>query len=229
VLVLGLQALWGWGCGDPLLPSDYAGPPAATVAGNVLSELPGQRNAKQPAFSLEWLTAVAPVGGAIQSSSLLGQPLQFQRSPRDHEWNIGVERPAVQARLDLTYASDHVRFSVGKMVYFDDGVRDGRLDWGCVGPACDVVKAVSAEFIVFVERPPTCQPIGGGPTRPRLAPGFHYYRLDPLGALLEVSPAEPLSFVPTMRTLAESAPAVELLEFARRLMDRWRGSALEGC
>ena len=227
VLVFALPALCGSGCGDPMLPSDYAGPPAATVAGNVLGEQPELRNAKQPAFSLEWLTAVGRIGGvALQSSALFGQPLQFQRSPRDHEWNIGVERPGVQARLD---ASDQVRFSVGKMVYFDDGVRDGRLDWKCVGSDCDVVKAVSAEFIVFVEHPPTCQPIGGGPTRARLAPGFHYYRLDP--TLREVSATEPLTFVPTVRSLADSAPAADLLEFARQLTLRWSVSAsgLEDC
>jgi hypothetical protein len=227
-LVLGLQVIWALGCGEPMLPSDYAGPPAETVVGNVLGEQPELRNAKQPAFSLEWLTEAAPVSVPLQSTALHGQPLQFQRSPRNHDWSIGVERPSPQARLDLSYASDHVRFAVGKMVYFDDGVPNGRLDWRCVGSQCDVIKAVSAEFIVFVERPPTCRPASGGPLRDRLSPGFHYYRLDPLG-LREVSPGEPLSFVPTVRSLAESVPTENLRDFAVVLIERWRGSAFDGC
>jgi hypothetical protein len=226
VLVLALQAFLvgaGLGCGDPMLPSDYSGVPAATVGGNVLSDLPTIRNAREPAFSLEWLT------GSGQSNPLVSQPLQFQRADRLHEWSIGVDQPAARARLDLTVAaSDHVRFAVGKMVYFDDSLRDRRLDWKCVGVGCDQVKAVSAEFIVFVERPPTCQPIGGGPVRPRLAPGFHYYRFDEQG-LREMNPGEPLSFVPTTGPLSASNPTEQLRAFAQYLIDRWRGTALEGC
>ncbi len=223
-LVLGLQVLWGLGCGDPMVPSDYSGPPAATVAGNVLGELPALRNAQEPAFSLEWLTTREP------SDPLVSQPLQFERSDRHHEWNIGVEQPTARARLDLSLAtSDDVRFAVGKMVYFDDGRNDGRLDWRCLGTTgCDQVKAVSAEFIVFVERAPTCQPIGGGPLRPRLSPGFHYYHLDQ-GLLRESTPGEPLTFVPTIRSLADSNPTNELRAFADYLIARWRGTALDGC
>jgi hypothetical protein len=223
LVLLGPQVLWALGCGDPMLPSDYAGPPAATVSGNVLGELPELRNAQEPAFSLEWLT------GSEQINPLVGQALQFERSDRHHEWNIGVEQPAARARLDLSQgASDHVRFAVGKMIYFDDGQRDRKLDWKCTGVGCDQVKAVSAEFIVFVERPPTCQPSEGGPLRPRLAPGFHYYRFDGAG-LREMPPGEPLSFVPTVRPLAESNPTLELRAFANYLIERWRGTALQGC
>jgi hypothetical protein len=218
LVLLGPPMLWALGCGDAMLPSDYSGPPAATVSGNVLGDLPELRNAQEPAFSLEWLTSNE------QINPLVSQPLQFERSDRHHEWNIGVEQPAARARLDL----DHVRFAVGKMIYFDDGLRDRRLDWKCVGVGCDRVKAVSAEFIVFVERPPTCQPSGGGPLRPRLQPGFHYYRFDELG-LREVSPTEPLSFVPTVRSLAESNPTPELRAFASFLIERWRSIAQLGC
>jgi hypothetical protein len=223
VIVLGLQVAWGLGCGDPMLPSDYSGPPAATVAGNVLGALPSLRNAQEPAFSLEWLTS------AEQSNPLVSQPLQFERSDRHHEWNIGVEQPAARARLDLNpAASDHVRFAVGKMVYFDDGRRDGRLDWKCLGTGCDQIKAVSAEFIVFVERPPTCQPIGGGPLRARVLPGFHYYHLDQVG-LREMGPGEALTFVPTVQSLADSNPTAELQRFAAYLINLWRGTAFSDC
>jgi hypothetical protein len=223
LVLLGPPLWWALGCGDPMLPSDYSGPPAATVSGNVLSDLPELRNAEEPAFSLEWLTS------SEQINPLVSQPLQFERSERHHEWNIGVEQPAARARLDLNPAtSDHVRFAVGKMIYFDDSLRDRRLDWKCLGAGCDRVKAVSAEFIVFVERPPTCQPSGGGPLRARLAPGFHYYRFDEAG-LREVAPGEPLSFVPTFKSLAESNPTPALLTFAKYLIERWRSIALTGC
>ena len=222
-MAFGLHVFGSLGCGDPMLPSDYSGPPAATVGGNVLGEQPALRNAREPAFTLEWLASNE------QSNPLFSQPLQFARSDRHHEWNIGVEQPAARARLDLSLAaSDDVRFAVGKMVYFDDGIRDGRLDWKCLGVGCDQVKAVSEEFIVFVERPPTCQPLGGGPVRARLTPGFHYYRLDQL-ELREVAPGEPLNFVPTTRSLADSNPTAALRAFATFLIDRWRGSTLEGC
>jgi hypothetical protein len=205
-----------------MLPSDFVGPPAATVAGNVLGTA---RFALNPAFSLEWLTE-GSLNAIGQTGPLLGQPLQFERADREHDWNIGVELPATRARL--SYAADHVRFAVAKMVYFDDLLADRKLDWSCLGSSCDLVKAVSAEFIVFVEQPPTCLPSGGGPVRPRMAPGFHYYRLESTG-LREINPGEPLTFVPTVQPLAESNPARELLEFANYLIDRWRGTALDGC
>jgi hypothetical protein len=209
-----------------MLPSDYAGPPAATVAVNVLGN---ERYASNPAFSLEWLMNVSGVSPAAQTTGrLLGQPLQFQRSEREHDWNIGVELPAIRARLDLAFASDHVRFGVAKMVYFDDGQGDRRLDWDCQGAGCDVVKAVSAEFIVFVEQPPTCMPTGGGPIRPRIAPGFHYYRFES-GSLREISPGEPLTFVPTVQPLADSNPTRALEEFATFLIERWQGAAFDRC
>jgi hypothetical protein len=206
-----------------MLPSDYAGPPAATVAGNVLGN---ERFAINPAFSLEWLTGGNLNAVGQTTGPLLGQPLQFERAEREHDWNIGVELPASRARL--SFAADQVRFAVAKMVYFDDNVRDRRVDWACVGSGCDVVKAVSAEFVVFVEQPPTCMPTGGGPLRPRITPGFHYYRLEPTG-LREISPGEPLTFVPTVRPLAESNPAGDLLEFATYLIERWRVTALDRC
>jgi hypothetical protein len=222
-LVLGLSVLSGSGCGDPMVPSDYSGPPAATVAGNVLGDLPELRNAQEPAFTMEWL------GDDEQTNQLFSQPLQFARSDRHHEWNIGVEQPAARARIDLPLAaSDHVRVAVGKMIYFDDGRRDRQLDWKCLGNDCDQVKAVSVEYVLFVERPPTCQPAAGGPLRARLSPGFHYYRLDQMG-LREISPSEPFSFVPTYRSLADSNPALDLRAFADYLIERWRGLAFDRC
>ncbi len=211
-----------------MLPSDYAGPPAATVGGNVLGD---ERFASNPAFSLEWLPRVNYASGLnslSQIGPLLGQSLQFERSEREHDWNIGVELPGNSARVDLIFATDHVRFAVAKMIYFDDSVRDRRLDWSCQGAGCDVVKAVSAEFIVFVEQPPTCMPSGGGPLRPRIAPGFHYYRLEATG-LREISPGEPLTFVPTSKPLSESDPTQDLIEFAAFLIDRWQRTAFDGC
>src|SRR5688572_13024361 len=67
------------GCGDPVLPSDYVGPPASTTTGKVVElGTVTAREASRPRLSLEWLTSLA---GAQGQSALEGQPLRFSRSP----------------------------------------------------------------------------------------------------------------------------------------------------
>src|SRR5687768_16075999 len=100
-----------------MLPSDYVGPPAAEVTGNVTLEgVSTAREAERPRLSLEWLAglAVSPTGG----SALVGQPLRFARSTRiQTDWDIGLETPIDGAKMPLPGASDRVRVAVGKMVY----------------------------------------------------------------------------------------------------------------
>lgn len=230
----------GVGCGDAMLPSDYVGPPAATTTGNVVLEGVASRDAERPRLTLEWLLPEAE----NSTIPLVGQPLRFARSMRiQNDWDIGLETPIDRAKRALPDPSgqSRTRIAVGKMVYFDDRDDDGRVDWTC-GQAstqlgdrirvCDQVKAVSREFVAFVEGSPGCAlgPRGDGR---RLAPGYHYFRIvsSPLGGLSaqELGPDEPMSFSLGDRTLLESNPTEELRSFGSFLVRVLSSSSLPGC
>ena len=214
------------GCGDAFLPSDYAGPPAAAVTGNVFGT-PTDKLALYPMLSLEWLQAPDAANSPF-ITSLLSQPLRFVRSQRlDHEWDIDLPLPLERARLVRTEPSGRFNFSVGKLVYYDDRSRDGALDWRCGGGGCDVIKAVSQEFVVYLETAPPCRTRIGSQSRPEIAQGFHYYRLLD-GQPLELAPDEPLSFLISDQTPRESDPSLELRAFAEALLQVWSLGALVG-
>jgi hypothetical protein len=225
-LTIGLAAA-NAGCGDAYLPADYAGPPAAAITGNVFGE-PTDKQAQYPMLSLEWLEAPAS-GAAPLVGDLLGQPLRFVRSQRlDNDWDIDLPLPVEKAKLVRTNASGRIGFSVGKMVYYDDRTHDGQLDWTCAGSNCDVIKAVSPEFVVFLESSPPCRTRVGDPIRPQVDRGFHYYRLLD-GLPQELAQNEPLSFLITDQTPSESDPSADLRAFAEALLQLWSISALGGC
>src|SRR5262245_4399935 len=139
---LGLFALGGIAaCGDPILPSDFSGPPAGEVSGTVVEGASGApKDADQPRLSLEWLN-LGPGAPA-----LVGQVLFYQRSEKlKSDWDIGLSTPSESAKFDIVVGSRRVRIAVGKMVYYDDRVPDGRLDWSCATSTCDRVKAVSTQ------------------------------------------------------------------------------------
>jgi hypothetical protein len=224
---LALAALAAGGCGDPLLPSDYAGAPAGSVAGNVLSAgADHSRDVDNPGLSVEWLgdaAAATPV-----ETPLIEQSVMVQRSARlDTDWDIRLQRPADSARLRSALAGPaDVHFSVGKMVYFDDRVTDGVFDRSCRGSSCDVAKAISIEYVVFVEVPPTC---GSGTTaHPLVRAGYHYYRFD-AGNISELAPGQPMSFVVSTAPPAATEITAQLRAFADALLASWRFDTLVGC
>jgi hypothetical protein len=219
----------GLGCGDALLPSDYAGPPAGAVAGNVIGASGfATKDVQNPGLSVEWLgdLGVDPADPA----PLVDQAVMIRRSVKlDNDWDIGLARPSRGAGLDSVLAGrerPEVRFSVGKMVYFDDRVTDGRFDFSCNGGACDTVKAVSLEYVVFVEVPPTCQALTGA--RASVPAGYHYYRWAG-GAIHELGPDEPMSFVLNAEPIAEALLSAQLRAFADALLASWSLAALGGC
>jgi hypothetical protein len=203
-------------CGDPMLPSDFAGPPAGAVSGVVAGA--GQRDAERPRLSLEWLGVPA----------LVGQPLSYQRSTRlQNDWDIGLGLPAETVKFDFVVAGRSVRIGVAKMVYFDDRIPDGRLDWSCRGDGCDRVRAVSAQFVLFVDTPPYCQS-EGRPAVARLRAGYHYYAFE--GSMLrELGADEAMSFTLTDRAPADSDPTADLRAFAAALERAWSIPGLDGC
>jgi hypothetical protein len=213
-----------------LLPSDYAGPPASAVSGNVIAGLDVAKDAGRPRLSLEWLSDPQVMASGNAGNGLIGQPLSFQRSPKlQNDWEIGLHLPAEGAKwTDLSYGLTKARLGVGKIVYFDDRMADERLDWDCNGDGCDVVKSVSAEFVVFVETPPTCQSVTGGQRRTRVSRGYHYYRLTG-GSIRELDSRDSLSFVVTNLTLPESDPTTVLRDFAAVLLYSWSGGPLGSC
>lgn len=214
------------GCGDPMLPSDFAGPPAGAVTGNVLQGAPAGE-AGRPFMSLEWLAGLGPFEPGVRS--LIGQTLRYQRSSRlQSDWDIGLSLPAEAVKFDFDIATRKVRLGVGKVVYFDDRVADGTMDWTCRALECDRVKAVSAEFVVYVESPPFCEETRGISPRPRLSSGYHYFSFD--GRVLrERDASEPLSFTLADQTPGDGDPTKDLQAFASYLLWSWAVSALDGC
>jgi hypothetical protein len=217
----------GLGCGDAVLPGDYAGSPAGAVAGRVIDTNGAQtKDVQRPGLSVEWLgnLGVAPTDPA----PLVDQAVMVSRSIKlDHDWDIGLARPSRAAALGSVLAGrPAVSFSVGKMVYFDDRVPDGRFDFGCSGGGCDTVKAVSLEYVVFVETPPTCQTATGA--KASVTAGYHYYHWAD-GAIRELGPDEPMTFVLHAGALAEAVLSAQLRTFADALLASWKLAALSGC
>lgn len=209
------------GCGDPMLPSDYAGPPASAVRGTVAGS---SGDAERPHLALAWL---APDSIVDQAMPLLGQSLSFQRSAGLHsDWDIGLAFPADAAKLNITVGERPVRLAVAKMVYFDDRVADARLDWSCRAATCDVVKAVSAQFVVYIDAPPTCTTRTG--IRPRVSAGYHYYA-HAAGSVRELAATESMSFTLIDRSVADSNPTTELRAFLGSLLWSWTLTAVDGC
>ena len=204
-------------CGDPMLPADFSGPPAAAVKGNVVPSS-SAREAVHPRMSLEWLDDL--------NLALVGQSLSYQRSEKlQTDWDIGLNLPQEAAKFERRIGSRTVRIGVGKIVYFDDRDGDGKLDWTCQGARCDRVMSISDQFVLFVERPPYCQAFEGAPAKPRLAPGYHYYSAD----LRKLAPTEPISFTIIDRSPAETDPTGELQAFALYLLSLWQLSPTGGC
>jgi len=207
-----------------MLPSDYTGKPAGEVHGTVLSTR-SEPEADRPLLSLEWL---APADGRPGSTSLIGQLVRYQPSPKlQVGWDIGLGFPTEGTRLEFDVGQQRVRLGVARMVYFDDRTQDRRLDWSCGGPDCDRVKAISAQYVLYIESPPYCQ-TEGRPAQPRLRPGYHYYSFDGIH-LRQLSSGEAMSFSLTDRTPADADPSAELRAFAGALWRSWSVSALEGC
>jgi hypothetical protein len=213
------------GCGDPMLPAGYQGPPAGAISASVFQIAPVTK-VQRPALSLEWLTNLDALPG---SNTLTGQPVRFARSPAlQTDWDIGLELPIEGAKLDRPIgpaATDRVRVAVGKMVYFDDQNGDGRLTWSCRGIGCDQPKAVSVEFVVYVDPDARCA-FGADP-RKRVE-GYHYYHFDG-GVPREMNAGESVSFLLADRSLAESDPSDELRSFARQLLIDWTRIVTAGC
>jgi hypothetical protein len=245
-LALLASAVWSMsGCGDPILPADFSGPPAAAVGGNVVPGTVGtSKDADRPLLTLEWLSqerlgrdwvSEDSFHGkelGIESHSLIGQSVSFRRSERlETDWDIGLALPSESAKFNDVVASGlPVRIAVGKMVYFDDRTPDGKLDWSCQGAGCDEVKAVSDAFVVYVDNPPTCQ---SGERewlleRPLVPAGYNYYAFDGT-TVRPMARDQPLTFALVERSLSEANPTLTLRSFADALLRRWTLSALGGC
>src|SRR5262245_56130137 len=92
------------GCGDPILPPDYSGPPAAAISGDVLPGLSVARAPVTPRLSLEWL---AQWGNHEAPAPLQGQLVTFRRSSGlENDWDIGLSVPAEAVKLDHLLSGD---------------------------------------------------------------------------------------------------------------------------
>jgi len=208
-------------CGDPILPSDFTGPPAAAVTGNVVPGTSGTAEAVHPRMSLEWLDEF--------NVSLVGQSLSYQRSAKlQTDWDSGLNLPKETAKFTAPVGSRSVRIAVGKIVYFDDRDGNDKVDWTCGGTTCDRVMSISAQFVLYVERPPYCQAFGGAPAKPRLPAGYHYYSYEG-GALRALGVSDSMSFTLIDRTPADSDPTAELQAFTQALLKLWQSNPTTGC
>jgi hypothetical protein len=207
-------------CGDPMLPADFSGPPAAALKGNVVPSSTA-REAARPRMSLEWLDDL--------NFSLVGQSVSYQRSERlQTDWDIGLTLPTETAKFDRRVGARSVRIGVGKIVYYDDRDGDDRLDWSCQGAGCDRVLSLSSQFVLFVERPPYCQAFEGAQAKPRLSAGYHYYSFEG-GSLHKLTASEPMSFTIIDRSPADTDPTSELQTFAWYLLSLWALNPTGGC
>jgi hypothetical protein len=208
------------GCGDPMLPADFSGPPAAAVKGNVVGTETNE-DAVHPRLSLEWLDDM--------KLTLVGQSLSYQRSQKlQTDWDIGLAFPKETAKFDARVGARQVRIGVGKIVYFDDRDGNGKLDWTCDDVRCDRVMAISSQYVLYVEKPPYCQAFEGGAPKASLAAGYHYYSFEG-GSLRKLTAADPMSFTIIDRMPAEIDPTVDLQAFAAYLVDLWRVNLNSGC
>ncbi len=218
-LVTCLSVLGLAGCGDPMLPSNFTGEPAGAVTARVLSRA-GATEAERPRLTVEWLGTLQPGKGA-----LLGQPVSYQRSEKlQTDWDIGLGLPLEKATLELSVGERRLRVAIGKVVYFDDRVADDRLDWTCRTAECDRVKAVSEQYVLFVETPVQCD----NEAEPRLRLGYHYYTWD-WGTPREMGLDESMSFTLNDRAPAEVDPSLDLRAFAGALQRLWTASGVGAC
>jgi hypothetical protein len=212
------------GCGDALLPSDFSGPDVDTVSGTVIAPVDATKDAARPRLALEWLA-----GSDRGPRYLLAQPLAYQRSAQlTTDWDIGLRLPVDEAKFDWAADGRRARIGVGRMVYFDDHVADGRLDRTCAGASCDEVKAVSAQFVVYVDAPIFCQPSDGVRGRLLLAAGYHYYGFEG-GSVRDLGRAPAMSFVVTDRAANEGDARRELEAFRAALLRYYAPRPLDGC
>jgi hypothetical protein len=229
-ITLPLALLIFAGCGDPVLPSDYAGPPAAAVSGNVVGLTAIRPDVERPRMSLEWLV----VGEAVTTGSLMGQALTFHRSDElQHDWDIGLRLPTENAKFNVPVdigAGAGARIGVAKMVYFDDRNKIERIDWTCAGPTCNRVLAVSAQFVLFVEQPSYCQEPGKLVAREQMAAGYHYFSFNPSTRVMsELSSSESMAFNVVDKAPADSLLVGDLLDFTSQLWRNWHLGVRRDC
>ncbi len=164
---------------------------------------------------MEWLVGV----GA--APALIGQPVTYKRSSKlQTDWDIGLALPVESVKFYGAVGSARVRVAVGKTVYFDDRIEDGQLDWSCRAPTCDQVKAVSAQYVVYVEEPLYCQGRDGVPARLRIAAGYHYFDFSS-GTARELGRGESMTFAVGDHSLAEAYPLADLQTFVTALLRQW--------
>jgi len=204
-----------------MLPADFTGPPAVAVTGNVLPGTTVAVQAAHPRMSLEWLDD--------PNVTLVGQSLSYQRSEKlQTDWDIGLSLPKETAKFNLPVGARGARIAVGKIVYFDDRDGNDQVDWSCSSVRCDRVMAISSQFVLYVERPPYCQPFGGAPAKPRLSAGYHYYSFEG-GIARPLSSSDPMSFTLIDRAPIDSDPTAELQAFAQYLLGLWSSNPTTGC
>jgi hypothetical protein len=222
-ITLPLALVFFAGCGDPVLPSDYSGPPAAAVSGNAIR---GIRDAERPRMSLVWL--------GNEDATLMVQPLAFERSVKlQHDWDIRLFLPiegAAQYEVPVEAgAGGGARIGVAKIVYFDDRNHTDTLEWTCGGPTCDQVLAISDQYVLFVDRPSWCQEPGkAAHLRPT---GYHYYAFD-TGTMVmrQLADTESMSFtLIDDKTQADSRPTQDLVDFRTHIRRAWQTGLRGSC
>jgi hypothetical protein len=187
----------------------------------------GYIEARNPQLSVLWL---ADVDHATASPKLLAQPVAFRRSQQlNKDWEIGMAEPLESAKIRRNVGASNPPLAIGQMVYFDDGNGDGEFTWSCKGRSCDEIKAISSEFVVYLDQPVICasKSLLGVEAMP-LAAGFHHFTWD--GTSIEERPLNrDLQFI-----LHESPPPsgqymADLKNFAQQLTRAYQLNALGGC
>jgi hypothetical protein len=225
-----LLLLFGVGaCGDPLLPSDFTGPPSGAVNGVVVVDDPAVAPAAKPQLSLQWLSTTEN-----SVNRLVSQPLTFARAVSiESDWSIDLARPEQSLQTERAAEPNGIRMLVGKIVYFDDADGDGSLSWSCESSSCDRAVAFGEEFVVYVIDPVFCRDTSDSTHNridaPLLSAGYHYFRYRG-NSPDEIDGSQP------MRFLVESTPDLStdtltgnLEIFASRLARKLSLSSLGGC
>jgi hypothetical protein len=209
------------GCGDPMLPSDYSGLPAVEVTGTVVQPSGASPAAERPRLSMEWLDS--------SGTSLIGQSISFQRSTKlERDWDIGLLLPADTVKIERAVGTRAVRIAVGKLVYYDDRDRSEHIEWSCRGSGCDRVMAVSAQYVLFVDKPPYCITLEGTGLKTRMSSGYHYFTLSN-NTFREVAATDPMSFTITDLAPPDGDPTAMLQVFANTLFRFWINNLNPGC
>lgn len=211
-----------------MLPADYQGPPATEVGGIVVRQGNiAYTEAADPRFSVEWLNAKQ---GELGGMSLLSQPVSFTRSQHlQKDWDLGIDLPKGAAQIRINFGTDSAKVAIGKLVYFDDKDGDRQLDWNCTRLQCDQVKALSAEFVVFLDQPLTCAGKStGGNKKTRFASGFHYFRLEGT-SVQEISMDSDLQFELDDTPAGWANPTAQLQRFALQFQRAYSLGEFSGC